>query len=517
VVTATILSHSYAWGQTEELPSVKSFSSHRKSADFNSISSAIQSLKIFDDFDSITNEYLADEVQSQLIDLYAQGRNLGIKLEAELGKEVLKQKIDANYIDPVVSDMGEAELNTIDGERFIRVKHNLTDLSFVFLSSDKISPKSKHLRQLIARQHIATNRNKHGNPKGRDVVLVWYQGEPELGMSSIKKVQYAPRYLKFSPRWWVDYGKTIGKTPINGDYIFGVIMGVLQGGVTYGFELSKVGLGLGADINMYPVALSAGFGFFIGSFISTYLNWKHLSSFRRNAAKSALISILFNVFLIASKEKYTGSGSPLLIEDGALQIHYKGLINDFWILVATYFHNLSKIEWERIPQIRRDERISTNLIRVGIPKKLLERINDRLAMIEAYVETPSDLGEAKANYAVRATRGVRKLLNMEAFMKQASVENQSGYMLAFTLRNAFFYFPFLGKGAFIGSIPLVKGINLGYSEAVGYEHHDKIEAEWEGLWKHFPTFRKALRPCGGLLRQVGRGIARITTPSRIKH
>lgn len=500
-----LLSSGLALSQELGLPSYTQYSSHKNAQDFSSLEETLKSVG------PVEAQEQAHQMQLEIEENFLQARDLGYDLQLELGDEQLKEMLDNKEVDAGSTATGISELSTIDGQRFVRVLHKSSDTAYVYLNINRVDPRSKHLKKYIARQHIATNKDENGNPQGRDLVLIWYHRDSINTMSVVKAVQYLPRYKKFSPRWWVEYGRAIYKTPTMGNISFGVAIGLLQGAVTYGFELSKVLTGMATEINPYPIELSFGFGFFIASFISTYLNWKHNSSIRRNAVKSASVSILFNMLLIMCMEKSLTSLSPILINDSQIMMHWHGFINLMLALAAAYLHNLGKVEVERIPQIRREQRDSSDHIRVGLPVGLIKKADEKLEALQNALESRLEEYSEMENppLQVKIIKSLRAKLNHENYVERSAAENQGAYMLAFTVRNAFFYFSWIGKLIPLIMIPSAKSVNLGYSEAVNYERHNEIQNEWERMFRWVPKpVRKIFSPCANGLKNIGRGIAK---------
>lgn len=263
--------------------------------------------------------------------------------ERELGPARFRSAISRDRI-AVESPLGRAELNTIDGERFIRVTHAETELALLFLDRGRIRADSKHLRQVVARQHMDAGRHRADGRLGRQAVLLW----EEDGRAAGEEYRAKPRFL--SRTWWAEYWHATWKRPERGDFWLALMMAALQGVLALGVGYLKVWLAGGAAVSFAalfgPVYFTMAYGFLIGLFASTYINWTLRGHPSSQYMKSAVVSVLF-AYPVMLFVLGPAALNPLTLS--GLIVHAHTLLN-----VAV--NNLGKVAFQQLAKLGRANR-----------------------------------------------------------------------------------------------------------------------------------------------------------------
>ena len=232
-----------------------------------------------------------------------------------------------------IPGVGKAEVNTIDGQRFIRVVHSSTELSLLYIGAAAVSKESKHLRQFVARQLFDAGKDRTDGIFGRNVVILWQK----YNRTTHGEFRAKPSPKRFE--WWRQYWYATFKAPTLKSVPFAAFMAVVQGvlallvlmfksllvvlnplswravkllftgrlhqlyaGLVHffssgGFALLKAAafkpLMVWSLTVFGPVFFTVGFGFVIGLFISSYKTWTYRGSVPSQYFKSMVISALF--------------------------------------------------------------------------------------------------------------------------------------------------------------------------------------------------------------------------------
>lgn len=354
--------------------------------------------------------------------------------------------VDKNGVS-VQSDEGRAELTNLDGTPIVRIVLKGSEQSFLCLDTDVISPTSKHLKKLIARQHLDSGKSRADGKNGRDVVLVWTQGE------SVVETIYLSRPWMFSPRWWKEYVAAVVKKPSMAHLGLGTACAIAQTGLALCVAGVKQMLNPEAPFEYQPAVLSAIFGMVLGINVKTYKAWCLIGPKISQVTKSALVSLLFAYSLIA----WTDGATTFNPFDAAFWLIH------FHVITNAMMNNWAKVEWHQINRLRERNRLNTNAFQIWIPGK-------------GWVET-----------------GV----------SWADIEHQAVYLIPFTLRLADLTrlaIPFdslkdvvpglepllgnglpLGKALLYGSIPLAQYLVLKYAERHGLEGAEQLRGRFERM------------------------------------
>lgn len=258
-------------------------------------------------------------------------------------------------------EFGQAELNSIDGKPFVRIIHEKTEKSFIFLKSHKFDLESEHFKQYVSRQHISSGSSRLDGQYGRDVIL--FHVDKYETMQAPRKLLDPDRYnelKRFKPYtkdWWKEYWLAIKKRPSFSTFKFGLVCGIAQGtlALTSGAILDSI---VGLDFAIWKPAMVAtlwGTGF--GMIASTFKNWVNLGPHWRRTAKNMLNGVLFQyllTFVIISDPMTTLN--PLTVS---------GMFNHFVIFLASYISNLAKPNWYNFAIIREKTGMGRGAFKIG--------------------------------------------------------------------------------------------------------------------------------------------------------
>ena len=192
----------------------------------------------------------------------------------------------------VVPGVGIAELTQIEEKFFIRILHAPTETIFYILDERRLSADSQHLKKVEARQHFVAGSARQDHQKGRDVILLWRDGEKNIRTVISPRIQKTPEEnQKILPRFQDpesfreisrehrrlhrrDYWNALWKWPGWDGVSFGIAKALFQGVLVAG------GVGLiqehisGEDFNIVPaMCITGAFSLVMCSFASTYRYW----------------------------------------------------------------------------------------------------------------------------------------------------------------------------------------------------------------------------------------------------
>ena len=168
---------------------------------------------------------------------------------------------------------------------------------------ESVSRDSRHLRQFLSRQFFDAGSGRKDGKRGRNSIMVWSR----MGQAAEALFYEKPRPSQGA--WWKHYWHATYKSPARSDFLFGGILGTLQGVLAWGLSGLKLWL-WGAPLVLAPILFTAGFGFFVGTFISTYRNWTYRGHWAIRAIKLAGIGVIFSYLLIAFMSGWGALRSP---------------------------------------------------------------------------------------------------------------------------------------------------------------------------------------------------------------
>lgn len=380
-----------------------------------SVSTAREPLRVPEPPSSRFESSLLDEagvLRARLL-AYAAEREALVGPEA-FEEELLQDRVEIS--DPV---LGRAELNTVDGLHFVRVAHAPTEWAVIFLPGGVVARDSRHLRQIIARQHIDAGRHRADKRMGRDLLIQWEKNGRLLSL------EFLPKPAMWSREWWSDYWHATRKRPTSGDVVLGLLSGTAQGLLAYLLMLAKVAFGTAAAVQWEPIIFTFCFGVTIGSLSSAYINWMtrgRTDTWRGRASqmlKSALVSFIF-----AYSVKIFTLGLPALALTGWSAVALHG-----FIFLNVYLNTLGKVAWQQLSKISRDNRQFTKTLPFGV--------------------------------------------------NPASAFYQALYLVNWTFRLADLIGVPMGKWLFVASIPAARYFVLRFVEKKGYPEAPALRELWE--------------------------------------
>ncbi len=407
-------------------------------------------------------------VLPEAFQVFRETERVAAHLKETLSPEEFEIRLEKDDITANVPGLGRAELNIIDGVHFVRVVHERSKLSLLFLDESKISPKSKHLAQFIARQHLdAGDMRPNGSKPGRDTVLVWMKD------GEVSRTQYRPRHFPMTPGWWADQWRATVKGANKGDYMFGTFCAALQTGSSACVSGIKTVLEPGTSFDAIPLGLTALFAMVLGTWNSTYRNWTYRGSDFSKLLKLSSVSLLFAYSLAIMQKGSAQVFNVVFLDPVSLGITAH-------IITNTVMHNLGRKAWQQLPEIRNSMRANTG--------------NLFLPMFGKRVDTGISL---------------------------ASFENQMIYLVPFTLKlmglvglGVGITIPGIGvhidSGTLmlLASVPLARWLVVKYAEKVHYAHANLIRESWE-KFKALPMAlpRAVFGLAGRSLRWLGQTVA----------
>ncbi|MCC6276409.1 MAG: hypothetical protein IT289_00685 [Oligoflexia bacterium] len=276
-------------------------------------------------------------------------------LKSQLGEEKVNELVERSEVVVQLPGVAKAEVNFVDKQLFVRVVMEKSGVAYLLLDQDKVEPTSKHLRQIISRQHIEAGENRivydergqevlglTGKPKrttGRDVVEVWLSANQDH-----PNIKENPKSAIWKARFWKDYFFAKYKKPswkfndVTLTLFTGVIM---QGALTAAFSAMKSSI-TGDPMNWAPVVFTAVYGGIIGTFYSTYKNFVNSGSSRlRRTLKGNSVSALYGyVMTVLTGGKELGAISLMTPEGRAMNV-------SLWANFT--MNNYAKDPWAQIP------------------------------------------------------------------------------------------------------------------------------------------------------------------------
>lgn len=213
-------------------------------------------------------------------------------LDREKSPEETQQLMRRGEVLVEINGKGRAELNAIDEVRFTRIILENDKSAYIFMDADQYEIQPAHLKQFIARTHIASD-----DSNGRDLVFI-------LHSSTQDEIIVVPhtKHRVFSGEWWKDYWRTIYEKPKLADFIMGVSLGtVLQAPASAAVGVGKVVVDsetpflkalTDPEILSQPEILGAAglsvvFSIFVGTVIRTYKNWTDIGAKRKKRSAQA--------------------------------------------------------------------------------------------------------------------------------------------------------------------------------------------------------------------------------------
>ncbi len=384
-------------------------------------------------------EKVSPQVLKEITPLVQGAHEHAANLRKDVGEEQFRQLVSKNNVVYEIEGVGRAKYNKVDNSYFIRAVHEKTKIVLLFLDKNEVTSNSKHLRQIVARQHLDAGEVDHrGARKGRDVVLVW------TDENKIVSTDYHPRFVPGTGEWWADYWHASVKAPGRGDVALGCLCGALQAGAAFCVSGLKTAIDPSTPHDNIPMIMSGAFGFTIGVFGTTYRNISYRGSSLAKIGKLSAVSLLYAYSL----KFMHADGTATLYRFGEMATW---LIHQH-IFTNTLLNNFGRSAWQRVPEIR-------NWMRKGNGTIDLTILGHRIA--------PG--------------------------LSRATFEYQMLYLIPFTLKLVGLVglgpgveMPIFGKIdsgtiALFASIPLAQWVVLKVARYYKYPRVDEIQRQWDDM------------------------------------
>ena len=114
----------------------------------------------------------------------------------------LIQQADKDNVFVYGADESKGEVTFLKSVPIHRVVDKKTKLSIIFIEEGSIDPSNTLLEHYISRQHLDAGRSELNGGKGRDVVIIWYQGDSNTHLTNIT---YFPRPKLLSLQYWKEW------------------------------------------------------------------------------------------------------------------------------------------------------------------------------------------------------------------------------------------------------------------------------------------------------------------------
>ncbi len=355
------------------------------------------------------------------------------------GEEAFLKDVEGDKANWDLKGWGKGEVTRIDGLYHVRVVNEATGVSFYFVDPKEVEPDSKHLRRIVARQHIdAGEKRANGSKKGRDTLIAWTEDH------RVTEHHYYPRHPILSGQWLQDYWIATYSNPTVPEHIFGLFCAGLQVGASTCLLGVKKYLNPDEPFDSSVLVMSALWGYGIGAYNSTYRNFIY-----RGSERSKFIKMWAQSMLFAWSLYIYSHGVWTLINVTApefYQVHGNAAIN-------SGAHNQGRRAWYLFPEVR-------------------------------------------AFY--RDAVGTLKLFAMDTGIKRASIEQQMIYLIPYTIKLAglvgmgtvanlalggnFSYKLDGGTVALLASVPLAQIGAVTYARSRNYPDCDSYADEFRKYW-----------------------------------
>ncbi len=415
------------------------------------------------DWDGFADKPLLIEQATTLSEtLYARSQ----ALLQEMGEAAFIKLVDKDGVKETFPGW-RGELTNIDKKPVARLVHAETGLSFFVLDKDTIGPASKHLRKVIARQHIdAGDKREDGSRLGRDTVFVWRRGD------EVEKADYYPRHPPFSREWAKDYIVATYEKPDAPAVAFGLFCGLAQADCAGFVEAMHFYNTPGSDFSYGMIAMSALWGTGIGVYNATYRSFiyrgSEKSKFRKLWGQSMLFAWSLAVFT---------QGAWTLVNFTApafLQIHGNAFVN-------SWLHNQGRRAWYLFPEARNHNRLNTQTLKFGT----------------------HDTG-------IKQSSAEQQMLYLVPYSLKSAGLIGIGTLATLPLMNGVEWKFDAGTALLIASIPVAQMAAVSYARAKGFPQAEDYAKEFKHYWKRMLTLpiSQPIAAARWATRQVHKGFVR---------
>ncbi|MBI4386120.1 MAG: hypothetical protein HY551_01935 [Elusimicrobia bacterium] len=284
----------------------------------------------------------------QKLEAFAEER-LKIARAAAFADEVELDKIKVE-----IKGLGRAELKGIDQTSFIRIVHEPTGIALLFVNREAVSKDSRHLRQIVARQHMEAGPNQ----KGRDAALLWENSRGER-IAGAGEFRPKPRFGRQPRAWLSAYWRAKYQKPTRAEKIAGITTALAQTLLSIPLELARMHHDPGSHFNVFPTLWTTFMGLLLGNYHKTYQNFVMTGSPTARFLKNAAISLVFAI--------------PVTIAvfgaDAANPFNPFGIVHLGYVAANIALNTLGKIAWQEYIAIGRDQRIFKDPIRLRLGEK----------------------------------------------------------------------------------------------------------------------------------------------------
>lgn len=418
-------------------------------------------------------------IAREVWELREKGVQEGKRREGDLERDDFETALNKNEIFHEGGG-GLAELNWVDGIKFIRVLHPELDESIAFLKIGKHHPRSFHALKYVAAQHVSSGVSRTDGQVGRDHIQMWVSDTD--GVEKVDHIRYYPRFKRvpFNPGNWRDNFLYLDADNNNIEKcikgaVNGLGFGFLQGTLTFLMDQSQVWLGIkDAHIRWDIIFFSAAFSTFWGYFqpnLKKFTNNPVLTNTERTLRRMVTTSLTFNS--IAYMMTYNTSVFDLTTVVGAMFV--AKLLFNIWL------SNAIKTDLEKPIKTDQRQRLNTDEVILRIPRTSL-----------SVLRAPVDL-----LIRIAPTKGVQKmLLRLRLPGRIGSGNKKSDYQMRFVSLFTFgirmldisnFKVPIpgtgieisIGKVVLVGMWPVAKLRAVRHAEKRGSDLAPKERADWE--------------------------------------
>jgi hypothetical protein len=272
---------------------------------------------------------IQERITTDILSLYAEMLEWQQELESQYGEKGLVDILDRggrDSQDKVVVEtrvrpgVGKAEFYVIEGETFVRIVHELSDVAIFIIDNPNIqfdpkkmdevfyeSPrallptlydpakealqesieasriKTAHMKTIVARQHKFTNSPAPGIYNGRDVAILRINR-----VCSTVECQLAPKPPRFSRQNLIEYFRGLRSKGNKYDLVLGTLLGSFQASALYSiaqaanhlesFDSLASFIGAHKEVTPEMIHVALGFGLVTTLIKTTFDNWRNLGS-----------------------------------------------------------------------------------------------------------------------------------------------------------------------------------------------------------------------------------------------
>ncbi|MGE3974393.1 MAG: hypothetical protein AB7F59_07710 [Bdellovibrionales bacterium] len=236
---------------------------------------------------------IQQQISEEVLGLYYEMLELQVRLEKQYGEQGLVTILSKGGRDsedkPIKraiqkSNVGRAEFYVIDNQTFVRIIHDLSSTAIFMIDNPETKLDTRHMKTVMARQHLATNSPAPGLYKGRDMAI-WRINR----VCQSVECQLSEKPERFTRQHLLEYFRSIRAKNNPYDLVLGFLLGSFQAGAL--FEIKKLGDYLSEnqllsqsilegrrEITTDMMAVAFGFGLVTTLIKPTFDNWRNKGS-----------------------------------------------------------------------------------------------------------------------------------------------------------------------------------------------------------------------------------------------